>query len=258
MSAFRRIRGRRLLVLGVAGALIVAGGGVAFASSKGPSSAASSFFDDVAKHLGISTQTLSDATKAAAIDQIDAALKAGKITQAQADALKARVQSSTAPFFGFGFGVRGLGGGPGGAGHFRGPGFGFGGPIRSGLSAAADYLGLTVQQLVQKLVAGQSLADVATAQGKSVSGLEQALLADAKTQLDKAVKNGWLTADQESAMLQRLQQGIDTLVHAKRPSASATPPGGGGFGFGFRFHNRSGHFSGGPATFGQPRTGVPF
>jgi hypothetical protein len=238
--------------------LVVAWGGVAVASSNGPSSAASSFFDDVAKHLGISTQTLSDATKAAAIDQIDAALKAGKITQAQADALKARVQSTTAPFFGFG--LRGLGGAPGSAGHVRGHGFGFGfgGPLRDSLPAAADYLGLTVQQLAEKLAAGQSLADVATAQGKSVSGLEQTLLADAKDRLDKAVKSGWLTADQESAILQRLQQGIDMLVHAKRPSSSSTPPGGGGFGFGFRFHGQSGHFSGAPTTAPQPRAAVPF
>jgi len=254
MSRFLKLRGRRLIALATLVLVLVVGGGVALAASTGSTPVASSFFDDVAKHLGISTQTLADATKAAAIDQIDAALKAGRITQAQADALKARVQSSTSPFFGFGLGR--LGGGPGGAGHTGGFGFGFGASIRGGLSAAAGYLGLTVQQLVQKLAAGQSLADVATATpGKSVSGLEQALLAAAKTRLDQAVKNGRLTADQESTMLQQLQKAIAALVNAKRPAPSTTAPGGGAFGFGF--HGRSGPFAA-PRTFRRPAAPLPF
>ena len=47
----------------------------------------------MARHLGISSQKLEDATKAAAVDQVDAALKDGRITQAEADALKQRIES---------------------------------------------------------------------------------------------------------------------------------------------------------------------
>ena len=44
------------------------------------------------------------------------------------------------------------------------------------LSAAANYLGLSVPQLLQKLANGQSLADVAKAQDKPVDGLKKAIL----------------------------------------------------------------------------------
>src|SRR5436305_15007889 len=64
----------------------------------------------------------------------------------------------------------------GGAG-LRGPGPGPGG------QAIADYLGLTSADLRTQLEAGKTLADVATAQGKSVSGLADAIVADATTHL---------------------------------------------------------------------------
>ena len=59
----------------VAAALaVVVGGGVAIAASQGSSPTPKSFFDAVAKHLGISSQKLRDATKAAAIDQVAVAV----------------------------------------------------------------------------------------------------------------------------------------------------------------------------------------
>ena len=61
------------------------------------------------------------------------------------------------------------------------------------LAAAASYLGLTVDQLRTQLESGKSLAQVAQAQGKSVSGLKAALIADAKSHLAEAVADGRLT-----------------------------------------------------------------
>lgn len=69
------------------------------------------------------------------------------------------------------------------------------------LSAAATYLGLTTDELRTRLQAGKSLADVATAQGKSVSGLEDALLANLKTDLDADVTAGRITSDRETQIL---------------------------------------------------------
>jgi hypothetical protein len=69
------------------------------------------------------------------------------------------------------------------------------------LSAAATYLGLTTDELRTRLQAGKSLADVATAQGKSVSGLEDALLANLKTDLDADVAAGRMTSDRETEIL---------------------------------------------------------
>ena len=69
------------------------------------------------------------------------------------------------------------------------------------LSAAATYLGVTTDALATQLQAGKSLADVATAQGKSVSGLEAALLANLKSDLDADVTARRLTSDRKTQIL---------------------------------------------------------
>jgi hypothetical protein len=201
----RQITPKRALAAASALSIAVGAGG-AIAASKGSTSNGQSFLSRVAGHLGISAQKLEDATKAAAIDQVDADLKAGKITKAQADELKARIEQGGTPFF------------------FGGPQR-FGGPHRFGepgllhhapfghLSAAADYLGLTVPALLEKLSKGQSLAEIAKAQGKSVDGLKKAMVADAKERLDEAVENGMLTEAQAKEALSEIQKRIDDLVN---------------------------------------------
>ena len=222
-----RLTSKTVLAATVAG-LAVAGGGAAIAASQ-TDSQGSSFLDSVAKHLGISSEELEDATKAAAVDQVDQALADGKITQEQADALKERIESGEAPFFlGPGmFGFRHGFGGPGdNGGRFGGPGhhFFFG----DKLGSAAEYLGLTEDELHEQLRAGKSLADVAEAEGKSVDGLKQAILDGARSGLDEAVANERLTQEQADAIYERLQSAIDNIVNG-------TFPGPGGRGFGPRF-----------------------
>jgi hypothetical protein len=198
---------KRLLVVTSAVALAVGAGG-ALAASKSSSTRSDSFLARVAGHLGISTQKLQDATKAAAIDQVNADLEAGRITKAQADAMKARIEKGETPLF---FG------GPhrfGDFGHRHDAPFG--GP-HGHLSAAADYLGLTVPQLFRKLAGGQSLADVAKAQHKSVDGLEKAILDGAKKDLDQAVKDGMLTESQAKEALSALESHLDELVNGSLP-----------------------------------------
>jgi len=203
----RQITPKRALAAASALSIAVGAGG-AIAASKGSSPNGQSFLSRVAGHLGISTQKLEDATKAAAIDQVEADLKAGKITKAQADELKARIEQGGAPFF------------FGGPDRFGGP-HRFGGPGRlhhapfGHLSAAADYLGLTVPALLEKLSSGQSLADIAKAQDKSVDGLKKAMVADAKERLDQAVENGMLTEAQAKEALSEIEKRIDDLVKGK-------------------------------------------
>jgi hypothetical protein len=83
--------------------------------------------------------------------------------------------------------------------------------------AAADYLGLSPQALRDELRAGKSLAQVATAQGKSVDGLEQTILSAVKARLDQAVAAGRLSATREQAFLDRLSSRLDTLVNRTLP-----------------------------------------
>jgi Arc/MetJ-type ribon-helix-helix transcriptional regulator len=196
-----RFRSRKALTIAVAALAVIGGGGAAIAASQGSSSRGQSFLDSVARHLGISSQKLEDATKAAAIDQVDAALKEGKITQAQADELKARIESGDfPPFFGPRFGPRF------GHSHRALPLFG------EKLSAAADYLGLTEAELRTKLTAGRTLADIAKARGKSVGGLKQAILDEAERKLDQLVEAGELTRAEADEMLARMKSHIDDLV----------------------------------------------
>jgi hypothetical protein len=99
-----------------------------------------------------------------------------------------------------------------------------------GAKAIADYLGLTAAEVRTQLQAGKTLADVATAQGKTVSGLEDAIVAAAKTHLDADVAAGKLTAAQESTMLASLTSHVADIVNRTGPPAG----GHGGLGFGPR------------------------
>ena len=203
------ISSKRILVAASALSLVVGAGG-AIAASKSSGTGSDSFLARVADHLGISTEKLEDATKQAAIDQVDADLKAGRITKAEADELKARIREDGVPFF---FGRP----------HFRshGPG-GFDGPRLhhapfGHLSAAADYLGLSVPQLLEQLTSGKSLADVAKAEDKSVDGLKKAMVADAKKRLDQAVDEGMLTEAQAKEKLEAIESRIDDVVNGTFP-----------------------------------------
>jgi hypothetical protein len=207
------MRPRRLIYLAAAAAaaaaVVVAGSAIAADSSSSPTS----FMQSLAKHLGISTEKLQDAAKAAAIDQIDAALADGKITKEQADAAKERIQSGDAPllFFGprFRDGVPGL---PFDHGPRFGFGFGFHHFGELG-AAAADYLGLTEAQLREQLSSGKSLAQIAKDKGKSTDGLKQALHDAVKQDLDEAVKAGRITQAQADEVLDRFDERADDLIN---------------------------------------------
>jgi hypothetical protein len=113
--------------------------------------------------------------------------------------------------------------------------------LDAGLQAAADYLGIPVATLKSDLQAGKTLAQIADGtSGKSASGLIQALVAKAKSGLDKAVADGKLTQAQADAVSANLQQRITNLVNGTRPTLRPfSGPRGFGFGFGGRHTNRS-------------------
>jgi hypothetical protein len=79
----------------------------------------------------------------------------------------------------------------------------------SPMSTATSYLGLSQSELRAQLQSGKSLADIAKAQGKSVPGLEAAIVAAVKTNLDA---NTNLTAQQKTTILQHLNERVATMV----------------------------------------------
>jgi len=218
-------------VIGLAAlaAAAFAGGAYAATQSSGPSTR-QAFLNDVAKRLHVTPQQLTAALDGASADQLQAAVKAGKLTQSQANSLEQRLKQKGAPgAVPFGFFGPGKGGGPApGPGPGFGPrlrGFGFGGPGPAGgpggpglageLGSAASYLGLTGAQLLKKLSSGQSLAQLAAAQHKSTSGLEQAMTASIKAKLDKLVSAKAITSAREQQILSQWQKRLAQEINQK-------------------------------------------
>jgi polyhydroxyalkanoate synthesis regulator phasin len=185
---------KKTVVLGVAGALAVAGGGAGFAATQNDSNDSQAVINDAAKQLGVTPNALSNALKTALKNRVDAAVAAGRLTKEQGDALKARIDAGDLPL-----GVGGFH--HGGPGHFL------------ELDAAADYLGLTEAQLRSELAGGKTLAQVARDHGKGVGGLINAMVAEAKSHLDDAVAEGRITQSQADSILADLKQRITDRVN---------------------------------------------
>ncbi len=227
---------RRKIVAATAAALAVGGAGAAIAATQfknSPSQESKAVVSDAAKQLGVQPSELSGALKKAMKDRVDAAVAAKRITKAQGDELKKRIDSDEFPLVaGPGFGFRG---------HFGFRNHDFGHHGLPGLSGAATYLGLSESQLESKLESGKTLAQIAKAQGKSADGLVSTLKGDLQKKLDKAVADKKLTKAQEA----RILNGADKMIRAMVTGKFAGPPGlrHGGKGW-FRDHRGRGPGSG--------------
>jgi polyhydroxyalkanoate synthesis regulator phasin len=206
MASMKKIS-RNALVAGAAVAVVVglgAAGAVAANGVLSPEEDSKAIIDDAASQLGVEPDELSGALKQAMKNRIDAAVDAGQLTEAQAKELKERIDSEDFPLVG-----RGPHGGPG----FHGQGLGhFGhGDV---LAAAASYLGLTAAELREQLD-GKTLAEVAKAEGKSVSGLVDAMVAAAEKDIDQAVADGELTGAQATELKSGLDERMTDLVNGE-------------------------------------------
>jgi uncharacterized protein (DUF433 family) len=241
---------RKIATFALTGVLLVGGTGAAIAAVTRNDGAKNeqAVLDNAAKQLNVTPEKLRDALASAQDAQIDQAVKDGKLTQQQADAIKA-ARKKSGRVLGGGFGGAGLGGGTGhrgsggfgghamggggavgrpggpigpGRGMMRGPGFGLG----LGGQDLAKGLGLSRADLMKQLRAGKSIADIAKARGKSLDAVKTALKADAKTRNDAAVKAGKLTQAQADKMLAFEDDAIDHLGAA--PPKGPWPHGGKG------------------------------
>jgi hypothetical protein len=210
---------KRNLVIGLAALAVAAfaGGAYAATQSSGPSTR-QAFLNDVAKRLHVTPQQLSTALNGAAVDQLQAEVKAGRLTQAQANALEQRLKNGgPTPLLPLAPGLaapRPFPATPGSPGRGFGAGpLGFPGVL--GLGAAASYLGLSNTQLSQQLQSGKSLAQIATAKGKTVAGLEQAMTAPIKKALDAAVARKAITPANEKQILSRFSAGLSQRIDRK-------------------------------------------
>lgn len=190
---------RKLIAATVAGlAVAAAGGAVAAAKLSSPNEESQAVLNDAAKELGVQPSELSAALKKALSNRIDEAVKAGRLTKAEGDALKARINSGEFPLFGV---ARGLG--------LEHRPFGLleADPMGE-LSTAADYLGLTEVQLRNRLNSDKTLAQIANDQGKSVDGLIDKLVDRQKERIEAAVKDGRLTQAQADEILANVKETV--------------------------------------------------
>jgi polyhydroxyalkanoate synthesis regulator phasin len=200
---------RRKVVLGAVAAAALVGGGSAIAAGQlGSDPDQQAILKDAAEQLGVEPSELNDALVKAVEARIDAAVTSGELTKEQGKALKQRVEAEGVPLFG----------GP----LLHGPGHGVGLHHFGGLDAAAEYLGLTEDELRAGLESGTTLAEVATAQGKTVEGLTKALVDAAEKDIAAAVDEGRLTESQADEIRADLHEHIDRLVNGELPGP---PPG---------------------------------
>src|SRR5215216_7440607 len=94
---------RKIVVTAAAGLAVVgAGGAIAATKLTSPREEKQAVVNDAAKQLGVQPSELTAALKKALSNRVDAAVKAGRITKAEGDAMKARINSSDSPLFGGG------------------------------------------------------------------------------------------------------------------------------------------------------------
>jgi uncharacterized protein YidB (DUF937 family) len=236
--------------LGVAGALLAAGSVVAVTSaasqavpaaaaaataSPKPSSSSNpaqakrqayctSFVNHLASDLGKKPDQVDKAVSDALGQTLADAVKAGDLTQQQADAIKARKNAAnlcSGP-------VAGIGQGAGARA----------GLARIGMAEYAKALGISQQELKQDLAGGKTIKDVAASKGIDENTFRTKLSAAVKADLDPRVSSGKLTQQQEDAILNKIKTGplpgwdqpLKRPANPKKnpaaspsPSASATP-----------------------------------
>lgn len=111
----------------------------------------------------------------------------------------------------------------------RGPGRHHRGP---GPEAIAEFLGVTTDELRAAKEAGQTLAEVADANGSSADALVDFLVANATERLEEKVASGEITQDEADEKLAEITERVTDMVNGEfegRPGGRGPGgPGGGG------------------------------
>jgi hypothetical protein len=109
-----------------------------------------------------------------------------------------------------------------------GPGFGFvfGLPgLHGALDTVAHALGITTDELRSDLRNGQSIADIAKAKNVDLGTIVDALVKDAQSKLDQAVKDEKLSQEQADHIAANLKQRITDLLEHGFPKDLGPRPG---------------------------------
>jgi polyhydroxyalkanoate synthesis regulator phasin len=196
-----------------------------------PENLADRFKEELASQLGISVDELNTALDDTQFALIDQAVADGKLTESEAEKLKARVEE----------------------GHNLFPLHGVRDRIEHRLKvglveATAAVLGVDVAVVKEGVQNGDTLAEIANANGMDTDEFKTALLAQVKSTLDTKVADGGITQEQADNLYERLSTNIDDIVNHEpgeydRPHFPGRGPGGPRFRFNGPDANGSGSAS---------------
>ncbi|MDW8394851.1 MAG: hypothetical protein RMM31_01250 [Anaerolineae bacterium] len=159
---------------------------------------------DIAQAKGVSLDAVIEALISAYRQQLDAAVSAGRLTQAQADTLLANYRAILPGHLQ----VRAVQGLPKGRAGMPRAG-------EASLVTVADKLGLTVAELVAQLREGKSVADLAKEKGVALETVSSALADQYKQLLDAQVAAGRITQAQAERALALYKENLPALLSLK-------------------------------------------
>jgi DNA-directed RNA polymerase specialized sigma subunit len=158
--------------------------------------------EKLAEELGVTVEELDAARESARNKMIDEALASGRITEEQAERLR-----NAEP------------------GEFRGGAFKRAHrAIGHTIETVAEILGLTTEEIRAGLAEGNSLNDLAVAQG--VADLESQLVAALTADIQAKVDDGSITQEQADQMIESLPERVSNLVEREGPFGRHGPRGG--------------------------------
>ena len=168
---------------------------------------------ELAEAQGVPLQDVADALVAAETERLQQAVEDGRLTQEEADEKLARMEENILERLESG--ERGPGG-PGGHGGQRG----------EHLDVVAETLGMTADEVREAVSGGQTIAELAEAQGVALQDVADALVAAKAEHLQQAVEDGRLTQEEADEKLAHMEENI--LEHLESGERGPGGPGGPG------------------------------
>lgn len=193
---------------------------------EGRETRAAAFIDDLAAELGVTADDLVEAIKAVHLSRIDEAVASGDLDEAAAERRRGRIEAGKAgPFFHFG------------PGPFQGQ-HAARLSMHTSLEEAADFIGLTTEDVRAGFQEGRTLAEMAEEAGIARDDLVAHLVELVDARIDDALAEGNISEDRAAALRERVTGHVETLVDTVPDGKPA-----------FRPHLRGGH-RGGPFSGG--------
>ena len=154
----------------------------------------SNFIERLAGNLGISQDELEAAIDSTQLQMVDEALANGDITEEQAAERRARIEAGETGFF------------PGGKHRPQHRGYGL-------KTEVAEFIGVTPEELREAVQGGQSVAQVAEANGVTAEALAEYLLGEVQTHVAQALEDGKIDQAKADEVLANATARIEEMIN---------------------------------------------